>query len=61
MSNRIKEVMEEQGRNKSWLAKELGLNRATVYKYCSNTIQPGVNNLKKIADLLGKTMDELMD
>lgn len=61
MKNRLNEVLKEQGRSKSWLANELNMNRSTIYKYCSNDLQPNIFLLKKLAKLLGVTMEYLVD
>lgn len=38
--NRIKEVLEEQGRTQTWLAKKLNITFRQVNSYCSNASQP---------------------
>lgn len=61
MKNRLNEVLKEQGRSKSWLANELNMNRSTIYKYCTNDLQPNIFLLKKIAKLLNMTMEDLIN
>jgi len=58
--NKIKAELEKQGRTKIWLAKELGVHRSAVYKYCSNTMQPDIVKFKQISLLLGVKMEDLI-
>ena len=50
--NRIKVVLVEKKRTSKWLAQQLGVNPSTVSKWCTNTSQPDLACLLKIADLL---------
>ena len=50
--NRIKIVLVEQGKTGKWLAGQLGKNEATISRWCSNTSQPSLEMLMKIAELL---------
>ena len=50
--NRIKVVLVEQGKTGKWLAEQLGKNEATVSRWCSNTTQPSLEMLMKIASIL---------
>ena len=50
--NRIRAVLEEQGRTQTWLAKKLGLTFATVNGWCNNRKQPYLPDLVKTAELL---------
>ena len=50
--NRIKVVLVEQQKTGKWLAEQLGKSTCTVSKWCSNTIQPDLSTLDKIATLL---------
>ena len=50
--NRLKIVLVEQGKTGKWLAEQLGKNEATVSRWCSNTTQPSLEMLMKIAELL---------
>ena len=49
---RLKIVLAEQNTTGKWLAKQLGKNEATVSRWCSNTTQPSLEMLLKIADVL---------
>ena len=50
--NRLKVVLVEKGKTGKWLAQELGKSNCTVSKWCSNSIQPDLITLDKIAKLL---------
>lgn len=50
--NRLKVVLAEKNRKGKWLAEQLGKNEATVSRWCSNTAQPSLEMLVKIAEIL---------
>lgn len=50
--NRLKIVLVEQNKTGKWLAEQLGESSSTVSKWCSNTVQPDLYTLEKIAKLL---------
>lgn len=50
--NRLKIVLVEQGKTGKWLAGQLGKNEATISRWCSNTSQPSLEMLIKIATIL---------
>ena len=50
--NRIKVVLVEKGKTGKWLAEEIGKTPCTISKWCSNSIQPDLQTLDKIAELL---------
>ena len=58
--NRIKVVLVEQQKTGKWLAEQLGKSTCTVSKWCSNTIQPNLATLDKIATLLNVDRRELI-
>ena len=58
--NRIKVVLVEKKRTARWLSQQMGVNPSTVSKWCTNTSQPDVASLLKIADLLGVDLRELL-
>lgn len=58
--NRIKVVLVEQQKTGKWLAEQLGKSTCTVSKWCSNTIQPDLATLDKIATLLNVDIRELL-
>ena len=58
--NRIKVVLVEQQKTGKWLAGQLGKSACTVSKWCSNSIQPDLATLDKIATLLDVDIRELL-
>ncbi|SHK42939.1 helix-turn-helix transcriptional regulator [Xylanibacter ruminicola] len=58
--NRIKVVLAEKKRTNKWLAEQLGKDPATVSKWCTNSCQPTLETLMKIAKLLNVEPGELM-
>ena len=58
--NRIKVVLVEKKRTAKWLADELGRNPATVSQWCTNTAQPDLHTLDRIATILNIDVRELI-
>ena len=57
--NRIKLVLFEKKRTNKWLAEQMGVNPTTVSKWCTNSSQPDLATILKIADLLEVDIREL--
>lgn len=58
--NRIKVMLVEQGKTGKWLAGQLGKSTCTISKWCSNSVQPDLQTLNKIASLLDVDVRELV-
>ena len=58
--NRIKVVLAEKQRTNKWLAENLGKEYSTISKWCTNTNQPDLVTLTKIAHLLEVDIRELL-
>ena len=58
--NRIKVALVESQKAGKWLAEQLGKSSCTVSKWCSNTVQPDLQTLDKIAKLLNIDTRELI-
>ena len=58
--NRIKVVLVEKKRTNKWLAEQMGVKPSTVSKWCTNSSQPDVASLLKIADFLEVDIKELI-
>ena len=58
--NRIKLVLVEKKRASKWLSEQMGVNPSTVSKWCTNTSQPDITSLLRIADLLEVDIKELI-
>ncbi|QEC51653.1 DNA-binding XRE family transcriptional regulator [Anseongella ginsenosidimutans] len=58
--NRIKAVLAEKGKTNLWLAQKLGMNKTTVSKWCTNSMQPTVETLFEVARALNADVRELL-
>ena len=58
--NRLKVVLAEKKRTNKWRAEQLGKDKATVSKWCTNTLQPNLETLRTIAVCLGVEMSDLL-
>jgi len=58
--NRIKVVLADKKKTNKWLAEQLGRDPATVSKWCTNSCQPTLETLMKIAKLLEVEVVELI-
>lgn len=59
--NRLKVVLVERKKSGKWLAEQLGKDPSTVSKWCSNSSQPSLETLDKIAEALGVDRRELIN
>ena len=59
--NRLKLVLVQKKRTNKWLAEQLGINLATVSKWCTNTTQPDLATLKRISELLEVSVSEVIN
>lgn len=50
--NRIKIILEDQGRTQTWLAKKMGQSFPTINGWCNNKKQPYLSDLIRVAELL---------
>lgn len=53
-------MLVEKKRSNKWLAEQLGKDPATVSKWCTNTSQPTIETLLKIAEVLEVNYTELV-
>ena len=58
--NRLKVVLAEKKRTNKWLAEQIGVDQATVSKWCTNSAQPNLENLMEIARCLEVNVNELL-
>lgn len=58
--NRIKAVLAEKQVSGKCLAKEIGRAENTVSRWCSNKVQPSLENLFEIAEVLNVDVRELI-
>jgi len=60
--DRVKVLLEEQGRSVTWLADRIGLHRTSTSRLVNDQVgDPSVSVVKKIADALGVSVGELLD
>lgn len=59
--NRIKVVLVEKKRTSKWLSEQLRKDPATISKWCTNTSQPDLVTLTKIATLLDVDVRQLIN
>lgn len=58
--NRIKVVLADKQRTNKWLAEQLGKDKTTISKWCTNSSQPDLESLLKTAKLLGVEITDLV-
>ena len=58
--NRIKVTLVEKQKTGKWLAEQLGKSTCTDSKWCSNSSQPDLATLNKIAELLNVDVRDLI-
>jgi putative transcriptional regulator len=58
--NRLKVVLVEQVKTNKWLAEKLDKNETTVSRWCTNEVQPSLETLILISELLHIDVKELI-
>ena len=58
--NRIKLVLVEKKKTGKWLAEQLCKNTCTISKWCTNSSQPGLYTLERIATILEVDKKDLL-
>ncbi len=59
--NRLKVILAEKKRTNKWLCEQLGVNPSTVSKWCTNSSQPDLPTLVKIAAVLDVDLNDLVN
>ncbi len=59
--NRLKAVLAEKQKTGKWLADQLRKSETTVSRWCTNEIQPSVETMLKIAEILKIDIKELLN
>lgn len=59
--NRLKVILVEKKKSNLWLSKELGCSPTTVSKWCTNSSQPPLEMLMKMAKVLDVEIMELIN
>jgi putative transcriptional regulator len=58
--NRIKSVLAEQEKTSIWLAEQIGKDKSTVSRWCTNDMQPSIETLFLIAKTLNVSPRDLL-
>ena len=58
--NRLKVVLVEQGKTNKWLAEKLDKIETTVSRWCTNEVQPSLETLIQISELLHIDVKDLI-
>ena len=58
--NRIKAVLAEERKTNMWLAEQLDMSPNTVSKWCTNQMQPTIETLFRIANVLNVEARDLL-
>ena len=58
--NRLKVILAEKKRTNKWPAEQLGCAPTTVSKWCTNSSQPSLEMIERIANLLDIDYTELI-
>lgn len=59
--NRLKIVLAEKEKTSKWLANELGKSESTISRWCTNDVQPSLEIMAQIAQLLNIDIKELLN
>lgn len=59
--NRLKIVLAEEQKSNKWLAEQLGKDQATISKWVTNSSQPDLKNLLRIAKTLNVHVARLLN
>lgn len=59
--NRLKIMLAVTKRSNKWLADQIGKDQGAVSKWCTNTCQPGLEDLMRISKLLKVDVNELLN
>ena len=58
--NRIKVVLVDKRKTNKWLAEQLNVAPTTVSKWCTNSVQPDLQTLSRISELLEVNIRDLL-
>lgn len=59
--NRLKVVLAEKSKTSKWLAQQLGKSEVTVSRWCTNEVQPSLETLSQISNLLNINIKLLLE
>ncbi|MGV0966986.1 helix-turn-helix transcriptional regulator [Empedobacter falsenii] len=59
--NRLKIILAENNKTNKWLAEKLDKSEVTVSRWCTNEVQPSLETMAQIAQLLNIDIKELLN
>lgn len=59
--NRLKAVLAEKQKTGKWLSAQLDKSETTISRWCRNDVQPPLDTMVKIAELLKIDIKELLN
>ena len=59
--NRLKVVLVEKNKTNKWLAEKLNKNETTISRWCTNEVQPSLDTLLRIGQLLSVDIKDLLN
>lgn len=59
--NRLKVALAETRRKNKWLAEQIGKDESTISQWCTNSRQPSLETLYKVANALDIDIRELLN
>ena len=61
LADRLRIILAEKNKTGKWLAEQLGKDPSTISKWCSNSSQPQLDTVIRIAELLEVDIKELIN
>ena len=59
--NKLKVILAEKEKTNKWLAEKLGKSEVTISRWCTNEVQPSVETMVQIAELLKIDIKKLLN
>ncbi len=59
-TNRIKVILAEKNKTSKWLAEKLQMNPSTISRWCTNNMQPPIDKLSEVANILNVDIRDLL-
>lgn len=59
--NRIKVVLIEHNKTSLWLSEMINKDKSTVSRWCTNDMQPSIETLFQIAEILNISVKDLLN
>ena len=57
----FRELLKSKGYTVKSFSEEMGISKDGIYRWLSGAFKPGLKNCRKISEILGISMEELMD